>query len=108
VVQAPPAPPGPRYVSGKWTYPTSDQMQDLYPDRALENEVEGTVVIDCTINASGRVTGCDVLSETPKGYGFGAATVKGFLKGSKVEPSSVEGSLRDGDRKKFTYKWTLN
>lgn len=102
------APKGPKYVEGKWTYPKGDAMQDLYPEKALENDVTGTVVIDCAINSQGRVTSCDVISETPKGYGFGAATVKGFLKGARVDPSSVGGELRDGDRKKFTYKWTLD
>ncbi|WP_281187194.1 TonB family protein [Asticcacaulis taihuensis] len=103
----PVTPPGPHYVAGKWSYPSGDVLADLYPDRALNDEVEGTVTIDCAINASGRVTSCDVVNESPKGYGFAAATVKAFIKYAKVDPSSVGGQLRDGDRRKFTYKWTL-
>ncbi|WP_236621644.1 TonB family protein [Asticcacaulis benevestitus] len=98
---------GPRYVAGDWSYPGTDQMADSYPDRAASDEVEGTVTIDCTVSAAGRVTGCNIISESPKGYGFGAATVKLFVKYAKVKPSSVGGELREGDRKKFTYKWQL-
>ncbi|MGA9659068.1 MAG: TonB family protein, partial [Asticcacaulis sp.] len=101
----PVAPPGPRYVAGQWTYPRGDQMANSYPSRAIDDEVEGTVTIDCAINSSGKVTSCDILNESPKGYGFGAATVKAFIRYAKVEPKSVGGELRDGDRKKFTYKW---
>ena len=104
----PPSNPGPHYVEGKWTYPQGDQMSASYPERAMDNEVEGSVTIDCSINSSGRVTACDILNETPKGYGFGAATVKLFTKYAKVDPSTVGGALRDGDRKKFVYKWVLN
>ncbi len=97
----------PRYIGGDWTYPGSDEMGDLYPPRAQDNEIEGTVTIDCAVNATGRVTGCDILSESPAGYGFGLATVKAFIHYAHVDPASVDGGLRDGDRKKFTYKWTL-
>jgi len=103
----PVSPPGPHYVGGDWKVPGSAEMSDSYPDRAANDEVEGTVTIDCAVSASGKVTSCDILNESPKGYGFGAATVKLFIRYAKVAPSSVGGSLRDGDRKKFTYKWQL-
>ncbi len=102
------APPAPRHIEGRWTYPDSDRMSGLYPPRALEDEVEGTVTIDCAVDASGRVTGCDILSESPAGYGFGLATVKAFIRYAHVDPNSVDGGVIDGDRKTFTYKWTLD
>jgi protein TonB len=98
----------PRYVKGAWTFPTGTDMAGLYPPRALDNEVEGSVTIDCAINGSGRIKACDIISETPKGYGFGKATVTAFLKYAAVKPSSVDGQLRDGDRRRFTYVWTLD
>ncbi len=103
----PVAPPSPHYVEGRWSYPGSDQMADLYPPRAQDNEVEGTVTIDCAINEAGKVTNCDIISESPAGYGFGQATVKAFIRYAHVDPSSVGGQLQGGARKKFTYKWTL-
>lgn len=99
--------PEARYVKGVWKFPTSDAMVDLYPARAVENEVEGTVTIDCAINGAGHIKACDIVSETPKGYGFGKATVTAFLKYATVKPSSVDGQLQDGDRRRFTYQWTL-
>jgi protein TonB len=60
------------------------------------------------MNSAGRITSCDIISENPKGYGFGQATVKAFIRHAKVKPASVGGELRDGDRRKFTYKWQLD
>ncbi len=96
-----------RYLqAGEWSYPGSDMMGDLYPPKAQDNHVEGTVTIDCAVNAIGRVTHCDILNESPAGYGFGEATVKGFIRYAHVNPASVGGSI-DGARQKFTYKWSL-
>lgn len=47
-----------------------------YPERALEDEVEGTVTVDCHWNNDGNVDNCLILTELPRGYGFGLATFK--------------------------------
>lgn len=99
---------GTRAVEGIWDYPTQSEMEAYYPERAISNEVEGMVVMDCVINSAGRITGCTVVAETPRGYGFGKATVEAFMRFATVKPSASEGILRDGDHKRFTYKWQLD
>lgn len=98
---------GPRAVDGIWDYPTQSEMEAYYPERAISNDVEGMVVMDCVINSAGRITGCTVVAETPRGYGFGKATVEAFMRFATVKPSA-DGTLRDGDHKRFTYKWQLD
>lgn len=116
-IPVPPVPSGPphasapnhagSYIAGNWTYPSSESAANAYPEKALQDEVEGRVTIDCAVDASGKLTSCDVVSETPLGYGFGAATVKIFLEGAYVDPASVQGGVVSGCRRKFTYVWAL-
>lgn len=95
------------YLAGNWTYPSSESAADAYPEKALQDEMQGFVTIDCLVDVTGKLISCDIVSETPPDYGFGAATVKIFLEGAHVDPASVQGGMVAGCRKKFTYKWTL-
>jgi len=53
----------------------SKRVQPKYPERALEREREGTVVVILTIGAGGAVTDAQVASEEPTGMGFGSSAV---------------------------------
>ena len=117
-IPVPPVPMGPpvaptpnhagNYIAGNWTYPTSENAGAAYPAKAIADAVGGRVTIDCAVDASGRLTSCDIVSETPPDYGFGAATVKMFLEEAHVDPASVQGGLVAGCRKKFVYAWTVD
>lgn len=41
-----------------------------YPRRALRERVSGEVSLKCAVEGR-RLTGCEVVAENPKGYGFG-------------------------------------
>ncbi|MBL8771479.1 MAG: energy transducer TonB [Phenylobacterium sp.] len=56
--------------------PTAQQMAAVFPEKARAAGVGGGVELVCTSNRSGEMTDCDVLGETPRGYGFGAAARK--------------------------------
>ena len=100
--------PGAHYIGGgDWTYPTSDQMVDAYPKQAEAEGKEGKVSFDCQFAADGTIKACIILSEDPEGFGFGQATIDLFIKYCHVDPASVPGGLKEGDRKKFTYNWLL-
>ncbi len=68
---------GPVFVQARWAqFPDSNTLTDYYPPVALDNDKTGSAEVECTIlDAAGRVS-CAVVSETPRNYGFGAATVK--------------------------------
>jgi protein TonB len=56
--------------------PSQDDLQAAYPEAARRQKVRGAVVIDCTLDANGRLTACQSVEETPAGYGFGTAALR--------------------------------
>ncbi len=91
------ADPGPTVIQNPdWvSRPTGLQMTRYYPEAAMENSVSGRVVLSCSVTASGGVSNCQVMSETPTGQGFAAAALKlaGFF---KLSPRTENGKAIDG------------
>ncbi len=83
-------------------------MAALFPARAQDARVSGIAVIACLISVDGFMERCGVINEYPKDYGFGVATATAFVKYTRVDPASVQGGIKAGDFKVFTYKWLLN
>jgi len=81
VQQAPPGPPpapkGPskaRGVQPKNQRSWSARIQEDYPRRAAQEEIEGTVGVRCTVTPDGRATGCAVTSSSGSDILDSAAT----------------------------------
>ncbi len=49
---------------------------DIYPVRALDDEVEADVVLDCQWSTANRLEACAIVEENPQGYGFGKASLR--------------------------------
>ncbi len=49
----------------------SDHRRRYYPERAQERNLGGEAVLDCSINADHTLSRCQIVEETPAGYGFG-------------------------------------
>lgn len=58
-----------------WLPPTTSVMR-IYPPKALIAEKSGKVTLRCSVSESFGVTSCKVMSENPRGYGFGAAAIE--------------------------------
>jgi len=56
--------------------PTEMQMRDANPIRAQYGRVSGGAVISCFVTPRNRARNCHILSESPPGYGFGAAVIQ--------------------------------
>jgi len=100
--------PGPVYVTPRWkAFPDAATLTDYYPPRALDNEVEGSASVQCTVlDAAGHVR-CTVVSESPKGYGFGQQTVKMVEEKGRVDTAA--GDIKVGSvLAATTVKWQLN
>lgn len=70
--------------------PTNEQIQAVYPVRALSDQVEGVAVIDCRVTLQGALYACQVYREEPSGYGFGQAALD--LAGKiTMKPAMVDG-----------------
>jgi len=73
----PPAPKGPskaRGVQPKNQRSWSARIQEDYPRRAAQEEIEGTVDVRCTVTTEGKATGCTVTSSSGSDILDGAAT----------------------------------
>src|SRR5688500_14734656 len=65
---------GPAAAQTSWlAAPTAADMAAAYPQKARDAGVGGGVELTCTANRKGEMTDCDVLGESPRGYGFGVA-----------------------------------
>ena len=84
-------------------YAGSAHAEDTYPSRAANDEVEGVATIECVVQPDGSLADCMVLNEKPGGYGFGAATVKLFMRefNTNKHPEMAQPHAA-GDRVKFT------
>lgn len=61
----------------RWTSrPSGGDMARLFPKEAWRNRISGSAVVGCTIQENGRLTGCEIVTETPEGHGFGAAALR--------------------------------
>jgi len=100
------AAPAEVYVKARWTrFPDSNALADYYPERAANDEVEGSATVECTVlDAAGRVS-CRALSEIPGNYGFGKATVRMVQDKGRVD--TTQGDVKIGSVLKATIKWTL-
>jgi len=68
---------GPVWISR----PNGEQVAQVYPRKALEEQLSGNVVLNCIWSEGGRPTECVVENEAPTGAGFaeaGLALSKGF------------------------------
>jgi protein TonB len=60
-------------------------MQELFPFRAQRQGVSGAVRLSCKVEAR-RARDCKVLSESPKGFGFGKAAISAVRTGLSRPP----------------------
>jgi protein TonB len=72
-------------------------LDRYYPRRALSMNVQGQVMLDCLVNVEGALA-CQVVSETPAGWGFGAAAVR------ISEDYAMVPATRDGQRVEGRYR----
>lgn len=80
------------------------QPKPLYPTMALRRRLEGTVLVEYTINANGKAKDINILEASPRGF-FDNATVRA-LESATFGVSYHQGEPVDvtGVKKRFIYK----
>ncbi|MEJ2818551.1 TonB family protein [Caulobacter sp. CCG-8] len=79
-------------------------VAEAYPKAAFAEKVSGDVDLDCTADASGRLSDCKVTSEEPAGRGFGAAALALSAK-ERVKAKDAAGVPIAGRRFERTYSF---
>lgn len=96
-VDPPPAPPSPVLTGAVWLErPGSRDFDRYYPTRAMDRQQEGRVVLDCLVDAGGRIS-CSVSSEDPSGWGFGEAAVR-ISRSFRMAAQTSSGQATSGGR----------
>lgn len=75
--------------------PTAAEMERYYPQDAVERNLSGVAMLQCSVTASGDLRGCRVASETPAGAGFGKAALK-LSSFFHMSPRTEDGTPVDG------------
>ncbi len=86
--------------------PTAAELRAVYPPRAAAQHLGGMVNLGCDVGVSGHLERCVVISESPAGYGFGAAALT--LSGKFVmEPKMQQGRAVPGGRVRLPIVFSL-
>jgi protein TonB len=77
VVPVTPEPVAPLTITNpEWlSKPDAEQVARAYPDRPARMGMGGVVTLACEVTVTGTVTACDVVSESPSGFGFSKAAL---------------------------------
>ncbi len=75
--------------------PNAHDFAELYPLAAVRAGVSGRAMIGCRVLASGLLTACLVIDESPAQFGFGAAAVK-MARAFQMTPMTRDGKLVAG------------
>ena len=75
--------------------PNGDDVASVYPDRAVRLGQSGGATLKCGVSAAGTLVDCQVVAETPMGFGFGL-TVLRLVPKFKMHPQTVDGAPVNG------------
>lgn len=83
--------------------PNGNDFVRLYPDRAMNQGLNGKVLVQCTIEKD-RLRPCSILQDNPKNMGFDKATLE-IMKIFRVDPYSADGNSVDGGQYRIIVIW---
>jgi protein TonB len=72
------------------------QPRPKFPETAPREVVSASVGLNCILSPQGRATACEIVSETPQGYGFGAAAIEAMIQTARFNPRRVDGVPAEG------------
>jgi protein TonB len=87
---------------------SASQLDRFYPPAARAAGVSGYVVLECYVNQDESLGGCQVVEESPGGYGFGEASLKA-VRTFKADFKTADGAPVPGQglKVRIPIRWTL-
>jgi protein TonB len=70
--------------------PNGSDLVRFYPPKASDLGLEGMAVVRCRVERTGTLSACAIMSEGPRGAGFGMATLQ-MAPLFQMKPMSVHG-----------------
>lgn len=103
----PPAPPPLNVLTNLvWLeQPDAPAYARHYPREARQRSINARVVLDCVVDAEGRLD-CSVFSEDPDGQGFAEATLE-IARYFRVAPQTRDGVPTEGGRVRRVIRWVM-
>jgi TonB family protein len=87
--------------------PNGAVFERFYPQAARDQGVSGRVRVQCTVSQTGTLIDCQIVSEDPKGWGFGEATLR--LAGEfRVRPATADGAPTANGVISFPVVWRMD
>jgi hypothetical protein len=86
--------------------PRYEDMLKVFPKEALMMHIPGKALLDCIVTDRGALDPCTIVTETPRGYGFGEAALS--LAGLyKMKPGLRDGEPEGGRRVHVPFNFPL-
>jgi periplasmic protein TonB len=85
---------GPQEITNPRWLRRPANLGPYFPSRALAREITGQVMLDCLVGTDGALA-CQVISETPTGWGFGAAALR-IARDHRMAPATRDGVAVEG------------
>lgn len=82
---------GPGWIAA----PTITDVKAVYPPQARKEHVEGMVILNCQVTATGDLANCTILKESSPGAGFGQAALA-LVPKYRMNPKASDGSSMEG------------
>lgn len=105
---APPAPPPPRVSQSARATGSLPGLitNDDYPQRAIENDEQGTTAVTLSIGANGRVSGCRVTSGSGSAS-LDSTTCSVLSRRARFTPAKDQNGQPIGDSQSVRIRWVL-
>lgn len=98
---------GPVITRPNWTArPDGLDLQRFYPAAAREAGIGGRATIACQVTSRGTLNDCTIVSEEPKGAGFGEASLLAASK-FRMRPTTTDGKPVEGGAVRVPIVWSV-